>query len=230
MGFVHLIPARRGSQGIALKNLQKIGERTLVEIAVAEAQASKYEGPVWVNSDAEIIANQCLPLGAKPYIRPPEFAGHNSTADDVVLDFISGVKLAPGDVVVYLQPTSPFRRAAHIDAAIEIFLRSGGIAVTSVTQVTQHPSKMLRRALGGKLEPLLGDGQPTSNRQELSEVLIPNGAIYIFSVAQFLQNGRFPIKGSIPYLMNEYESLDIDGPLDLHTARCLDQLKSEEIQ
>jgi CMP-N-acetylneuraminic acid synthetase len=228
MGFVYLVPARHGSQGIIHKNLQKIDGQTLVEIAVKEAQASQYEGDVWVNSDSKSITDFGANLGAHPYLRPQKIAASDSTADEVVSDFITNLGLSQEDVIIYLQPTSPFRDKSHINEAIKTFLDSGRLPVTSVTHVTQHPRKMLRRGLLGELLPLLEGGQPTSNRQSLEEVLIPNGAIYVFTVAQFAKSNGFPVCGSFPYFMGEYESLDIDGPLDLEIARFLSRKKRDE--
>ena len=39
------------------------------------------------------------------------------------------------DVLVLLQPTSPFRRADHIDAAVDLLISSGADSVVTVMQV-----------------------------------------------------------------------------------------------
>ena len=42
-----------------------------------------------------------------------------------------------------------------------------------------------------------------------------NGAIYIFRAKSFLRNKSFPSNGSLPYLMNNLDSTDIDTMQDL---------------
>jgi N-acylneuraminate cytidylyltransferase len=230
MAFVYLVPARLGSQGLVQKNLQEIDGRSLVEIAVKEAMASRYHGDVWVNSDSDSITNLGLTLGAKAYVRPQNIARSDSTADQVVSDFIANAGLALDDVIIYLQPTSPFRKKSHIEESLKLFLDSGQQPVTSVTRVGQHPQKMLKVGAAGELSPYQAGGRPTANRQGLEEVFIPNGAIYVFTVRRFLQSNGFPVHGSIPYLMGEDESLDIDNPLDLEIARFLSRkIRDEEI-
>ena len=54
-----------------------------------------------------------------------------------------------------------------------------------------------------------------ANRQSLPEVYCPNGAIYIFSLAKFLEHGAFPSNGGVPYIMSERDSVDIDTEEDL---------------
>lgn len=47
-------------------------------------------------------------------------------------------------------------------------------------------------------------------RQDLPKVFMPNGAIYIISINEFLKTKRLFSDNAISYLMNEEKSLDID--------------------
>lgn len=56
--FAALILARSGSKGIPLKNLQQVGDKSLLEIAVRAAQKSILFDSVWVSTDHELIARE----------------------------------------------------------------------------------------------------------------------------------------------------------------------------
>ena len=50
--FIALIPARGGSKGLKNKNLKKIGNKTLVEIAIDNALSSKNISSTYLTSDS----------------------------------------------------------------------------------------------------------------------------------------------------------------------------------
>ena len=57
-------------------------------------------------------------------------------------------------------------------------------------------------------------------RQKLPKVFIRNGAIYLTKVIFEKKKVSFD-KTSIPYLMEQDTSINIDGPLDLELAKIL---------
>ena len=72
---------------------------------------------------------------------------------------------------------------------------------------------------GGEfLHPLVGKHTSYTRRQDLPSVYMPNGALYIFKVDEFLREEKIPRAHTIPFLMSEYDSLDIDTPDDLLIA------------
>jgi len=220
--YVGLIPARAGSKGIPHKNSQTIGGLNLVELAI-EAAIGAGISDVNLSSDSiEILrsteANYSM---LNRVLRARSAATDSATASDVVFDFLScRTDLKPEDFLVYLQPTSPFRRSKHIVGALETaqthnYLRN----VVSVVEASPHPSKAVR-IVGSQIEIEPGSS-PTANRQTLPSMYFPNGAIYIFSIGDFLQRQDVPVHGSAPYLMDKYSSIDIDSPTDLQLARLL---------
>ena len=65
--YVGLVPARAGSQGIKGKNLKKIGDRTLVQIAIEAAISSGVIDSVVVSSDGLEILSEALLHDAIPH-------------------------------------------------------------------------------------------------------------------------------------------------------------------
>ena len=58
-------------------------------------------------------------------------------------------------------------------------------------------------------------------RQKLPKVYIRNGAIYISKVKFFKKKRVLTDSKSVPYLMGNTESINIDGPIDLELAKAL---------
>lgn len=217
-----LIPARAGSKRIPRKNLQPVGGKTLLQRAIEEANRSKSINAVWVSSEDADVLSLAHSLGAKCHRRNPSAAQDSSLAKDVVLDFIEGQDLESWDVICYLQPTSPFRTSASIDLAVAASRLEGGKPLVSVTQVSEHPAKMVKIDASGSVTPFSpSESNLTSNRQTLEPVWIPNGAIYIFSVQDFMVCGDIPVSGAKAFEMDQLQSLDVDTVWDLKISEGL---------
>ena len=221
-----LIPARGGSKSIARKNLIRINGVSLVELAVNSA---KIEGPenlsIVVSSDDLEILQLSVELGVKPVERSINASNDQATASQVVSEFIETLKSTSGEInresiIIYLQPTSPMRSVRHVQEALKVYY-SNKLPVVSVTEVSQIPEKMLRLNEVGQLEPLILGSNPAQNRQSFKSTLIPNGAVYIFSIADFERISDIPVLGAIPYAMSAEDSIDLDNPFDIKIAELL---------
>lgn len=222
--YVALIPAKGTSLGVPRKNLQVVGDRTLLARAIDSAGAVGRISSVVVSTDDAEIADQAASRGASVHMRNPHASSSDATAAEVVRDFLARVGKT-GDRepvrIVYLQPTSPFRTRSHIESALDALERSAGESLVSVCSAKQLPEKMV--TLDG--EHIRADQKENSghgtNRQDLPQRFYPNGAIYVFSEAEFLVKSEVPIYGSVFFEMDELASVDIDSPADLEIARAL---------
>ena len=91
-------------------------------------------------------------------------------------------------------------------------------------QVMQAPKEGLSDD-GESFTGLLFDDAPYTPRQVLPITYQPNGAIYWFSLEQFLITGKIPRHGVFPYVMQEADSVDIDTIEDFQQAEKI--LKSK---
>ena len=78
----------------------------------------------------------------------------------------------------------------------------------------------------GKLQSLFDEELSNARRQDLQDVYIPNGAIYIFQIKEFIKRNCFPSNGSIPFIMKEEDSIDIDEKEDLIKAEKILRTKN----
>ena len=221
--IVALIPARSGSKRIRNKNLQKVGSSTLIEISISHAKNCKKISNVFVSSDSSSILGIAQNAGASTVLRPKKLSTDFSTANQVVEHFISFAlenipEFSINSTIIYMQPTSPFRSQNLVDKCLRIFLQDLKPLVV-VSKVVQHPSKMLYNSEQNTLLPFESNSSPTSNYQDLPEIFIPTGSIYIFLVSDFQKFGIIPIINASPYVVDGINSLDIDSSIDLDVAR-----------
>lgn len=206
------------------KNMRVIAGKPLIDFSILAAQHSNYIDGVYVSSDEDAILRHAQTLGAIAIVRPDEFASDTASAIEVVNHFIGmlpNALLQKDPYIVYLQPTSPFRTARHIDNALEQMQAEKGHSLVSVSEVQKSPFKMFTVDAKGCLQSLFDEKLSNARRQDLPAVFAPNGAIYVFRVSEFKTRGGFPSNGSIPFVMNDEDSLDIDTEDDIRRAEMI---------
>jgi N-acylneuraminate cytidylyltransferase len=215
-----LIPARGGSKGLPGKNIADVDGRPLIDWTVSAALASKHIDRVVLSSDDDAIAEAARRCGCEvPFRRPPELATDSASTLDVVLHALDAL---PGfDVVVLLQPTSPLRTSADIDAACELFANGNASSCVSVSEVEQHPYWMYQIDAHHRLAPLLEVAQRPSRRQDLPAIYALNGAVYVTDVAALRAARSFVTADTVAYVMPPSRALDIDTRADLDAFRLM---------
>ncbi|MDX6423450.1 MAG: CMP-N,N-diacetyllegionaminic acid synthase [Gaiellaceae bacterium] len=211
MDVLGLIPARGGSKGIPRKNLAQVGGRPLLEWTLDAARGATELTRVVVSTDDDEIA---AAAGVEVLRRPVELAADETPMLDVIRHAVA--ELSP-DVVVVLQPTSPLRRAEHIDGAVRLLLESNADVVVSVVAVPhRYRPDALMDVVDGRVVPR-GSAR---TRQEKEVVYARNGPAVLALRSERLGDDLYA-GDCRPYLMDERDSLDVDGPFDLELARLL---------
>ena len=219
-----IVPARQGSKGIPSKNLQDLGGKPLLQHTLdAALGAARISDTIVTSDDPEVLA-LALRAGARALERPAELATDSASMGSVVGHALDWTELHSGTVGVFvlLQPTSPFRTATDIDAALAAYDTCGCETLVSVCPVTQHPSDCV----------LLDDAQRTRmvevprmvqghGRQAYSPCYFIDGGIYISSTAYFRRTGNFRDDASAVHVIPRSHGIDIDHPFDLAVARAL---------
>ena len=219
MRIVGLIPARGGSKGIPRKNLEPLGGRPLIAWTIEAARASSRVTRTVVSTDSPEIAQVAREHGAEtPFVRPPELAGDDTPMRDVVLHALD--ELGGCDVLVLLQPTSPLRRARHVDEAVEALVASGADCVVSVVEVPhRYRPDSLMALVDGRLVAL---GPAPATRQEKTVVYARNGPAVLALRAEGLESRAGLYDGDCrPYVMAPRDSVDVDDAFDLELAEFL---------
>ena len=211
MDVLGLIPARGGSKGIPRKNLAPLGGRPLLAWTVDAARGAGELTRVVVSTDDDEIA---AVAGVEVLRRPPELAADDTPMLEVVRHAVA--ELGP-DVVALLQPTSPLRRAEHVDACVRLLLESGADAVVSVVEVPHRfrPDSLMD-VVDGRVVPR----GTARTRQEKERVYARNGPAVLVRRADRLGDDLYG--GDVrPFVMSARDSLDVDDPDDLELAERL---------
>jgi CMP-N-acetylneuraminic acid synthetase len=210
-----LIPARGGSRGIPEKNLAPCAGRPLIEWTLDAARGSTLVTRVVVSTDSSAIAAEARKHDVEVLDRPPELAGDEVPMLDVVRNAVE--RAGPLEAVAVLQPTSPLRRAEHVDEALRILADEDCDVVVSVVEVPHNlrPGKLMalreRRLVPLGSDPLHRHTEPVYARNGPAVL-----ALRPDRVGDDLYGGDVR-----PYLMSTLDSIDVDDPDDLRLAELL---------
>ena len=220
-----IVPARGGSKGVPRKNLRNLGGKPLIAWTIAACKGSRYVDRLIVSTDDKEIAIVARNFGAEvPFMRDAALAQDDTPGIDPVLDALD--RLPGFDFVVLLQPTSPLRESTDIDGALDACIAQKAPACVSMVRVSEHPKWMFRLDERGRIQSYESIIDIPVRRQDLAELFIPNGAVYVARVDWLRQTRKFFSDETLAFAMSAELSIDIDTPLDFIVAEAILASKS----
>lgn len=216
-----LVPARRGSKGLPLKNVRPLGGKPLLAWPIAAAKASRYVDKVIISTDCPEFAEVAAAAGAEvPFLRPAELASDTATSLSFVLHAIDQLALAGDryDYIALLEPTSPLTESSDIDAALETLAgrRTDADSIVGVTPlIDAHPAFAVRLGNNDLLRPYAATSFATlPRRQDIEPVYRLDGSLYISDIAALRREGGFYHERTLPFVMPRWKSFEVDDLLD----------------
>ena len=210
-----VIPARSGSKRLPNKNIRLFAGKPLLFWTIEAALNSEIIDEVLISSDSDEVLTLAL-----QYDRVTAHKRSQATSSDTAstFDLLSEILVDyPKDsAIVLLQPTSPLRKSSDIDKVLALHFDSSK-PVVSVHPNLNSPYWSFSLDADGMLAPLFPEALKMRS-QELSQTYTLNGAIYVDSISNYLLEGTFLGSGTLPYIMSDDSSIDIDSLEDFVKA------------
>ncbi len=216
-----VVPARRGSKGLPLKNIRPLGGKPLLAWPIQAARQSQHVDRVIISTeDAEFAAIAQAAGADAPFLRPAALASDTSPSIDFLLHALDALE-AGGDRYDYLallEPTSPLTEASDIDAALRILVarQAEADAIVGVTAMTTgHPAFAVRIASGGLIYPHAAPnfGQ-MPRRQDIEPLYNLDGSLYISTTEALRRERGFYHQRTLPYVTPRWKSFEVDDVVD----------------
>jgi CMP-N,N'-diacetyllegionaminic acid synthase len=215
-----IIPARGGSKGIPKKNIKLLKDKPLIAWTIEEAKKSRFLDKIIVSTDDEEIVRISKEWGAEvPFLRPSELAQDDTPG---IAPVLHALEYFPDyEYVVVLQPTSPLRLAEDIDEAIYLCEKNKSNFCVSVTESKILPDWMFRINNQGLLQLLDSNREIPYQRQKAKKTYVLNGAVYVGRRESLIEKQSFLTPETIPYIMPNTRSIDIDDIDDFEYCEYL---------
>lgn len=222
-----IIPARGGSKGIPKKNIYNVAGHPLIYYSIEAAKEAKEAGAVdrvIVSTDSGEIAAIARACGAEvPFIRPAALSSDKSKSADLMIHavhFYRGQDEYYDDIVL-LQPTSPLRKGEDIIGAVALYDRKQGTSLVSCYReesVSEYNAYHRKDDMGIALHP---DHNKGKRRQDLPELYVRNGAVFITDVQYLLTSELVISDEPVIYVMPAERSMNIDTRYDMELTEWL---------
>lgn len=225
MNILGVVLARKGSKGIKNKNRLKLKGKNLVELSMLEARNSKKINKLILSTDDRFLRNKLKKLDFDvPFLRPKKFSSDKASSFSVLRHATNWLRINKNweaDIVVLLQPTTPFRTSDIIDRVINKLISSKADAALTITDADYPPHWMFYKKKD-KLKLILKNGNKFTRRQDTPKIYKPSGMVYALKT-KFLKK----IKGLLPQgkTVGVYVDPDISVNIDNFNQYLLAKIK-----
>ena len=204
------------------KNIRPLCGKPLLAYTAESARQTATLSRVILSTENEEIAEIGVKVGLDvPFLRPAELALDATPSFPVVRHAVLALE-ADGefyDAVCLLQPTNPLRRAADIDACVDLLFKSHADSVVSVLPVPHeyNPHWVFWMAESGdrrRLSLVTGDVNPIARRQDLPPAFHRDGSIYVTRRETIVNGGSLYGERILGYEIDPRFSANIDTEAD----------------
>ncbi len=242
MKKIAFIPAKGNSEGIPKKNLQRIGGLSLIEWSFHLANESSLFDEIIISTESfEVIENlpflsefsqkfkdsptdKSIKVCKNLLIHKRDFkqAQRNSKTSDLIMSYLTSTEIESGDTLMLLQPTSPFRSIAELNAIINISKNNKELTIVSCNAFeSPHPEKSFKLNKSSIIEL---DSRTKRNlslpRQELNSYYVLDGAYYYLDLETFITSGLIS-DNCYAFVRNGLHTVNIDTVADLEYAKYI---------
>jgi CMP-N-acetylneuraminic acid synthetase len=211
--LIAVIPARGGSKRLPRKNALCLGGLPLVSHSIRFAASDPHVTAVVVSTDDREISRVAADERCEVVPRSTTTAGDHATITSVVAEVLEAVPHHHDDLVLVLQPTSPFRKHEWVTQSLEVLRTGSWDSVAAVSSTTAKVGAIL----DGEFRPeytfeTRGQDQQTPFRE--------NGLLYLTRVDTLGRGSLFGDRVGALVVDHPFARIDIDTPDDLAVAEA----------
>jgi CMP-N,N'-diacetyllegionaminic acid synthase len=204
------------------KNIRMLCGKPLIVHTIEQARACRALEAVYVSTDDPKIAKVARSAGAEvPFLRPAELATAEAPKLGVIVHLVAALegKGVAIERIVDLDPTSPLREAADIEACLGMLDAQTDVVVTGYEAEKNPYFNMVERGPNGFVQLVKRLPVGVTRRQAAPKVYAMNASIYVWH-RRTLEKGLWEGRARL-YVMPRERSVDIDSEIDFKLVELL---------
>ena len=226
---IAIIPARGGSKRIPRKNIREFCGKPIIAYSIESALRSGIFDEVMVSTDDEEIAEIARKYGASvPFLRSSKTADDHATTADVLLEVLDKYN-AVGRSFEYgcnIYATAPFVTGDMLRDAFKELANSKAKSLLPVVAFSFPPQRGVYIRDG---QIVLAQPEFLNTRsQDIEKIYHDCGSFCMFKVQDFIEEHKLITDNTIPYIVDEIRTQDIDGISDWQLAEIKYKLLAQD--
>ena len=229
MANIAIIPARGGSTRVPGKNIRNFFGRPVIEYSIDAALRSGVFDEVMVSTDSEEIAEIARKAGANvPFLRSAKNSDSYATTRAVLLEVLSEYEKRGKtfDAMACIYPCAIFVTPEKLRNAYNMMRETPGANAVTPVVAYSYPPQRAMVVQGGFLTYAYPEHINTRT-QDLDTIYHDCGQFYFWDVDAYINNTT-GIWNTVPYIMSEEETQDVDNESDFRLAEMKYAMMSKQ--
>jgi len=222
MYILGIIPARANSEGLSHKNTRLLGNKPLIQhtIELSQKCPSLTKTVICTNDNAvmEIAKGNNI-------IMEPGYLAKSDVSMVEVLKYtvqkVEWIENVTVDMVVLLDPTSPFRRIKDVEDCITKLKIHSYDSVVTVCEFSHNPFFVGVTIENGIMKPMIEGRDKIITRQEAPKAYRINAGVYAITRQTLMEKNKIFTDNTGRVIMPKIYSSHIDDFMDLQYAEFL---------
>jgi N-acylneuraminate cytidylyltransferase len=212
-----IIPARGGSKRIPHKNIANFKGEPIISYSIKAVQDSGIADEIMVSTDDQTIANIALKYGAKvPFFRDSSTSNDQAGVADVLVEVVNEYKKMgiEYEYVLCVYATQPLLKAENLVKAFhQLETTKGAESICTVEAYSYPPQRATIINKNGELQQLHPENY-YARSQDLQKIYHDSNQFFLFKTHALLRDKKLYTQHTLPFILAESESQDIDTPED----------------
>lgn len=214
-----VIPARGGSKRIPRKNIKKFCGKPILAYSIEAAVQSRLFNEIMVSTDDDEIASIAKQYGASvPFLRSAETADDHATIIEVLLEVMERYSKAGQEFshVCCIYPTAPFVTSEKLCGAYQLLCDTKSDMAIPMVPFSYPPLRGFVLA-DGHIQMKWPEYEKVRS-QDLPPIYHDCGQFCFGRAEALLREKTMFCQKTVPMLMSELETQDIDNEVDWELA------------
>lgn len=211
-----IIPARGGSKRIPHKNIADFKGAPIISYSIKAVQESGIADEIMVSTDDQAIADVARQYGAKvPFFRDAATANDTAGVADVLVEVVNEYKKLgmEFEYVLSVYATQPLLKPENLVKAFQQLSTTEGAESICTVEVYSYPPQRATIIENGELKQLHPENY-YARSQDLQKIYHDSNQFFLFKTYALLRDRKLYTQHTLPFILAESESQDIDTPED----------------
>ena len=208
-----IIPARGGSKRIPHKNIADFKGVPIISYSIKAVQESGIADEIMVSTDDPVIAEVAKQYGAKvPFLRDASTSNDTAGVAAVLVEVVNEYQKQgmAFEYVLAVYATQPLLKPENLKKAFEqLSTTEGAESICTVEQYSYPPQRATVIDENGELKQLHPENY-YARSQDLQPIYHDCNQFFLFKTYALLRDQKLYTEHTLPFILAESESQDID--------------------